>query len=83
MALCHGLIEAGKPGPQVSTTRRSIPWRCATASLKLGEPVKEPEFPRPYSVALCHGLIEASSTWGWQAKQSKYSVALCHGLIEA
>ena len=36
-----------------------IPWRCATASLKPDDMSLEMFIQDPYSVALCHGLIEA------------------------
>ena len=44
----------------------SIPWRCATASLKHRYLRLRISRQRPYSVALCHGLIEASQGPGYR-----------------
>ena len=71
------------PNTTYGTVVVGIPRLYAAASLKPPVPEIEAVMHRPYSAALCRGLIEASRAVKSSSRRLRYSAALCRGLIEA
>ena len=83
-AVCPGLIEATRYGPECSAISPRIPGQSAPASLKRIRGGRRRRARDRHSGAVCPGLIEAFNSSGILVSSfGRHSGAVCPGLIEA